>query len=301
MATPVQLGALSRNALHGAPLVAVFGADDGLRAAGLRSVALLLGDAVVLKPLFADELAAKSWAELESLSPNGLFGAAETFVIDRVAATHRGKLDAWLDILANRDTQPRLVLGFAMAKPDAKLDAALAAHGGATLVAAARPSTSSDVVDALLDRSAARDYPTLIEAAHRAARTHAVVELEAALRVARLAVSGPDEDSAAAETFARLLLGLGGQEATSAAVLKGDDVGALNAFAAEIRTASEMSTLLARLPFALARAAPSAEAKRRGWRDVQKSELAVRRQHPLASALTERALVRIARRQAARR
>lgn len=272
----------------------IHGADDALREAAVTSLCALCDPQLEKRRVLADQLSRRGGELLDTLAPGGLFGAPSLNLIDGVKATHGKRVESWLVQLRDPGVRPGLVV--TLGKADATLEAK-AAKIGPSLSISAEPKTSVDAARQIACRAGlAAQIDNLDAAIKRAAANRHADELSNAF--ALFALSRSDDASIDPADLDAFLDAFGAVDDTALAdlITRGDPSAALAHFDAHIRTTEELSSLLARLPFALARKMRGAQDRAAAMLEVQRCERAIRAQSPLARRMAERAVTRLARR-----
>lgn len=287
--TGIPIDRLDARAIANAGVIWISGADEVLRASALRAVEVMAPSEVKRRRLVAEDLAGMTATALDALSPNGLFGADEVTIVDRIAASHRAKLPDWCALLAADGLKPSLILCGAAMKSPPSWPAPL--RGPLLEVTADISATPADA----LRRIAARyfgDAP--VEPLKPVARRMHTLALERALQLLAL-------DDRSIDDAAKTLDSTGSDPGTAVrSVLSGDLPGLAQAFADEIRTIADLSGVLAQLAWPVRRA-QSGDRLAASLLDIHRAERAIREQAPLATLRAERSLLRIARRAGSQR
>lgn len=242
----------------------------------------------------ADQLSRRGGELLDSLAPGGLFGVASLTIVDGVKAAHAKRVDGWLAELRDSGGRPGLVM--TLSKSDATLEAKAAKIAQSVSVAAEAKTPLAAAQQMARSAGLGAQIDSLGPALGRAAAAKNADELSNAL--ALFALSRPTDEPIDPADLDAFLDTLGAVDDTALAdlITRGDPSAALAHFDAHIRTTEELSSLLARLPFALARKMRGAQDRAATMLEVQRCERAIRSQSPLARRMAERAVTRLARR-----
>lgn len=269
----------------------IMGADDAIVASTVRAVQLLFRH-MRLQRLVATDIARRPLDDLLSLAPGGLFGPDAITVIDGVQDVHAARLPDWMEILAG-DGDPPLLLVSSGAKRDGKLRSTAASRQVLVLDAAA--GASGAVLSLLLD---APRFSVLSKTERDVVSKIAglVPLLDLERRLEQYVLARPADSTSDPDELRALLTEphSASDRDLARAVLSGDTALALALFQNEIRSLSDLSGLLSRLPYVLAR--NQIPDRPRVLLEILSCERAVRSQNPFAFPLSERMLVRLARR-----
>lgn len=276
--------------LTGTALCVLISPNDVALASAVRGSILMLGGLPADRFAAAD-LARRDASDLQALAPGGLFARPAVIVIDSVQETHARHLPLWRDALYV-ESGPPLILSVGAQKPPQKLRNALS-ELSATLFEPAM-ATPKDAIRALCRLE---KFASLSEAERKALESAAsglpLFDIERRLELHLLSNAPDDPDRAEALKQALQEAHLALDQDLTRALFAGDGEKALAVFRSDIRSPSDLSGLLNRLPYSLNRA--PANVRDNALRGVLLCERALRSQSPFAFLLAERLMLRLAR------